>query len=103
MTETIMDLINALGGWEIMIRAGAVVALASLIRSGVTLKWKLNAFTKRGIGFVAAFMVALIWTGWGNDLGREVIKNWFAGTVLWSIALKPMLQKLIESWKPTGQ
>ena len=98
MTENIMDLINALGGVDIMVRAGAVVALASLIRSGVALKWKLNAFTKRGIGFVAAAIIALLWVGTGDDFGREVIKNWFAGTVLWSIVLKPMLIK----WMPTG-
>ncbi len=102
MIENAMDLVNALGGWEIMVRAGAVVALASLIRSGVALKMTPNAFVKRGIGFISAFIIALIWTG-GEDLGREAIKNWFAGTVLWSIVLKPMLNKLIEQWKPTGE
>jgi len=103
MTETIMDLVNALGGWEIMVRAGAVVALASLIRSGIALYKEPNAFIKRAVGFISAAIIALIWTGWGDDIGKEVVKNWFAGTILWSIALKPMLNKLIESWKPTGQ
>ena len=104
MTENIMDLINSLGGWEVMVRAGSVVALASLIRSGfVAAGKKPNAFIKRGIGFIAAAIISLLWVGYSDDLGREIIKNWFAGTVLWSIALKPMINKLMESWKPTGQ
>ena len=98
MTE-IMDLINAIGGWEIMVRAGAVVALSSLILAAFK---KPNGFIKRAAGFVSAAIIAVIWTGWGEDIGKEVIKNWFAGTVMWSIVLKPMLNKLIESWKPSG-
>jgi len=100
MTETLMDLVNALGGWEIMVRAGAVVALSSLILAAFK---NPSAFIKRGTGFIAAAIVALLWVGPGEQFGREVVKNWFAGTVLWSIALKPMITKLIESWKPSGE
>ena len=100
MNEFMMDLLNALGGWEIMVRAGAVVALSSLILAAFK---KPNAFVKRGAGFVAAAIIALLWVGPCEEFGRELIKNWFAGTILWSIALKPMLNKLTESWKPTGQ
>lgn len=99
MTETMMDLVNALGGLEIMIRAGAVVALSSLILSAIK---KPNAFIKRGVGFVSAAIIALIWSGVGEGFGRELIMNWFAGTILWSIALKPMINKMIESWRPSG-
>ena len=98
MTE-IMELLNVLGGWEIMVRAGAIVAMSSMI---LALFKNPNAFIKRAVGFVSAAIVALILVGYGPDLGKEVIKNWFASTVLWSILLKPMLTKLIESWKPSG-
>jgi len=98
MTDMLMDLINALGGWEIMVRAGAVVALSSLILAAFK---EPNAFVKRGAGFISAAIVALLWSGAGEQFGRELIKNWFAGTILWSIALKPMITKMMETWKPT--
>jgi hypothetical protein len=99
MTDLLMDLINALGGWEIMVRAGAVVALSSLILAAFKHP---NAFVKRGTGFVSAAVIALLWVGPGEQFGRELVKNWFAGTILWSIALKPMINKAIESWRPSG-
>ena len=103
MNEMLMDLINALGGWEIMVRAGAVVALTSLILAAFKTPC---AFVKRGVGFISAAIVALLWVGVGEDFGRELVKNWFAGTILWGIALKPAINKMVEAWKPgatTGQ
>ena len=99
MNEMLMDLINALGGWEIMVRAGAVVALSSLILAAFK---NPSAFVKRGTGFVSAAIVALLWVGPGEQFGKELVKNWFAGTVLWNLALKPMVTKMIETWKPNG-
>jgi hypothetical protein len=103
MTElTLMSLIEALGGWDIVVRAAASVALTGLIQAGIKTAGKdLNPFLKRGTGFIGAAVVALLWSGTA-DLSREVLVNWFCSTVLWNVALKPMVFKFGEGWRPSG-
>lgn len=103
MELTLLSLLEAMGGWVVVIKVGAVVAFVSMFRSGYkSLKNKEpNGFVKRGLSFVASAVVAFLWTG-TEEIGHHTVTLFFCSTILWNVAIKPMLNKLGENWKTSG-
>lgn len=95
MELTLVAMIEAMGGWDIVFRVGATVAFAYLIQAGIHAKTKktLSKFIKLGTAFVASAAISLAWGSEGGMLAKDIFVTFFFSTFVWTNVIKPIIVK----------
>lgn len=94
MELTLIAMLDAMGGWDIVYRMGAAVAVAKLLIEGMGLVQKdLNAFLKISAAFIASAIVSLAWGGDWGIWARNMLVTFFMATFVWRDVIKRLIRK----------
>ena len=100
MELTLIAMLEAMGGWDIVYRMGAAVMMTSLIIEAIKARGceDINNFLKLASAFIASIIISLMWGGSLGIFGRNVAVTFFTSTFLWRELLKPILKKMRAKW-----
>ena len=95
MELTLVAMLEAMGGWDIVYRMGAAVAVSKLIIEGIKAgsKKDMNSFIKISAALISSAIVSLAWGGDAGVWGRNTLVTFFMATFVWRDVLKPLLKK----------